>query len=254
MWQPRSALCKVDDGGQTIGEQHRQDEGHQHRLQPVEGGSALWVEKVGSSDAGGECVLELSARARPKETGQRLESSVPRTMISVSVTRHTSCTRSPSRAVKTLATCTAVGRLGVAGIAAMACATKDGSHCPGPLRRRTPHTGAASSDVVSHGLGVARVNQPWRAREECTRRGRQRKPLPSPVFVPMAPRQPRIHIRELTDEYVKFVLSNTDPSVANALRHVCPAPPACCAASHTAFCTCTGERCAGATPVACPGR
>lgn len=41
-------------------------------------------------------------------------------MMSVSVTRHTSCTRSPSRAVRALATCTAVGRFGVAGIAAMA--------------------------------------------------------------------------------------------------------------------------------------
>jgi hypothetical protein len=33
-------------------------------------------------------------------------------------------------------------------------------------------------------------------------------------------RQPRLHIRELTDDYCEFVLSDTDPSVANALRRV----------------------------------
>jgi hypothetical protein len=37
-----------------------------------------------------------------------------------------------------------------------------------------------------------------------------------------APRLPQVHIRESTDEYIKFVLSNTDPSVANALRCGCP--------------------------------
>lgn len=40
------------------------------------------------------------------------------------------------------------------------------------------------------------------------------------------PRTPTVHVRECTDEYVKFVLSNTDPSVANALRCARPrAPP-----------------------------
>lgn len=33
-------------------------------------------------------------------------------------------------------------------------------------------------------------------------------------------RSPRLLIRDLTDEYVKFVLTDTDPSVANALRRV----------------------------------
>ena len=32
------------------------------------------------------------------------------------------------------------------------------------------------------------------------------------------PRVPKVQVREVTDEYIKFVLSNTDPSVANALR------------------------------------
>jgi len=40
------------------------------------------------------------------------------------------------------------------------------------------------------------------------------------------PRTPTVLVRECTDEYVKFVLSNTDPSVANALRCARPrAPP-----------------------------
>ena len=34
----------------------------------------------------------------------------------------------------------------------------------------------------------------------------------------MAPRTPNVHVRELTEDYVKFVLTDTDPSVANALR------------------------------------
>jgi len=29
---------------------------------------------------------------------------------------------------------------------------------------------------------------------------------------------PKVHVRELTEEYCKFELSGTDPSVANALR------------------------------------
>jgi len=33
-------------------------------------------------------------------------------------------------------------------------------------------------------------------------------------------RQPQVQIRELTDDYCEFVLSETDPSVANALRRV----------------------------------
>lgn len=36
--------------------------------------------------------------------------------------------------------------------------------------------------------------------------------------MPAGPRKPRIEIRELTDDYVKFVLYDTDPSIANALR------------------------------------
>jgi hypothetical protein len=69
----------------------------------------------------------------------------------------------------------------------------------------------------------------------------------------MAPREPRVHIRELTDDYVKFVLSNTDPSTANALRCAAPRrsrvnalsaiemplPRVCCAAAQRALRACT---------------
>jgi hypothetical protein len=37
---------------------------------------------------------------------------------------------------------------------------------------------------------------------------------------PVPKRQPKVQLRELKDDYCEFVLSDTDPSVANVLRRV----------------------------------
>ena len=42
----------------------------------------------------------------------------------------------------------------------------------------------------------------------------------APTAVAPDKRQPKVVLRELKDDYCEFVLSNTDPSVANVLRRV----------------------------------
>ena len=42
----------------------------------------------------------------------------------------------------------------------------------------------------------------------------------APAPAPAPKRQPKVHLRELKDDYCEFVLSDTDPSVANVLRRV----------------------------------
>ena len=42
----------------------------------------------------------------------------------------------------------------------------------------------------------------------------------APTSAAPAKRQPKVVLRELKDDYCEFVLSDTDPSVANVLRRV----------------------------------
>jgi hypothetical protein len=118
--------------------------------------------------------------------------------------------------------------------------------CPPRPRARTARTARSSAQQPRAGLrSAAAIPRRSSSGRALRNKSRGRARTLALAAAAMAPREPRVHIRELTEDYVKFVLSNTDPSTANALRCVASRALALPAMAPLRACVCA-LRCAAA--------